>query len=85
MVGNLAGNAPQKLHETPMSQHLRRLAQVNLRPMGGIFAMGLQVRQHCRQQRRLEGFLESMGQAWNQFQLAALDMRRQMHAVHHRQ
>src|SRR5450830_1151074 len=60
MVGNLAGiNAPQRLHDTPMSQHLR-------------------------QQWRLERFLETMGQAGNQLQLAALDMRGQVYAMHHR-
>src|SRR3989344_7513323 len=86
MGGNLAGiNAPQKLHDTPMSQHLRRDRRLDLRPTGGVFAMGLQVRQHRRQQRRLERFLETMGQALNQLQLAPLDMRGQVYAVHHRQ
>jgi hypothetical protein len=48
-------------------------------------AVRLQVRQHRPQQRRLERLLETMRQARNQAQLAALDMRRQVHAMHHRQ
>ena len=68
-----------------MSLHLGRERRLDLGPMGGVFAMGLQVRQHRRQQRRLERFLETMGQARNQLQLAPLDMRGQVYAVHHRQ
>ena len=47
--------------------------------------MGLQVRHHRRQQRLLEGFLEAMGETGDQLQLRATDMRRHVHAVHHRQ
>ena len=47
--------------------------------------MSQQMRQHRRQQRLLERLLKAMGQARNQLQFTALDMRRHMHAMHHRQ
>lgn len=53
--------------------------------MRSILAMRLQIRQHRRQQRFLERLLKAMRQPRNQFQLTALNVRRQMHAVHHRQ
>lgn len=46
--------------------------------------MGLQVRHYRRQQRLLEGLLEAMGETGDQLQLRATDMRRHVHAVHHR-
>lgn len=53
--------------------------------MLNILPMRLQIGQHRPQQRRLERLLEAVRQPRYQTQLAALDMRRQMHAMHHRQ
>ena len=44
-----------------------------------------QMRLHGLQQGALEGALKAMGQPGNQHQFAAADMRRHVHAVHHRQ
>ena len=55
------------------------------RNMRHILPMRLQVRQHRPQQRRLERLLKAVRQPRYQAQLAALDMRRQVHPMHHRQ
>ena len=47
--------------------------------------MLLQIGQNRRQQRCLERLLEPMSQPGNQLELAALDVRRQVNAMHHRQ
>ena len=47
--------------------------------------MRREMRQHCGQQRLLEGILKAMRQARNQLEFGALDMRRDMYTMHYRQ